>query len=256
MTFDNADPSVEVSWALFFDFDGTLVDIADRPDAIVLPPDVPSNLHLLAQRLGGALAILTGRQIAEIDMFLSPYQLDVAGVHGAELRLSSAPASKPFRRREGFAALLAELRRRFEASGLLVEDKGLSVAVHWRLHPQFKQEVLGFMSRAAEALAPDYRLQLGKAVAEILPAGSSKASILAKILSSPRYAGRRPLFVGDDLTDEEGFGLVNRLGGVSVRIGSGPSLARHLLPEVAHLRQHLARWASGAPIEPDIDFQA
>ena len=255
MTFDSVDASA-AHWALFFDFDGTLVDIADRPQSIVLPPDVPSNLERLSQRLGGALAIITGRRIGEIDILMAPYQFDIAGVHGAELRLSPAAQQRPPERSEAFAALLPELRRRFEDAGLLVEDKGASVAVHWRLHPHFEQTVTGFMAQAAESLAPDYRLQLGKAVAEILPTGSSKASILAKILGSPRYAGRRPLFVGDDLTDEEGFGLVNRLGGTSVRIGSGPSLARYLLPDAAHLRRHLARWAAGAPIEPDINFKS
>ena len=244
------------SWAFFFDFDGTLVEIVERPDAVAVPDDLPLHLAALSDRSQGALAIISGRQIEEIDALLSPYRFDIAGVHGAELRLKRNTSSATEERSADVGELLVELQQRFGSAGLLVEDKGVAVAVHWRSHPEYEAEVVSFMKKASLSLPGLYRLQLGKAVAEILPASSSKAQIIERIRSTHPYEGRTPIFFGDDLTDEGGFDFVNQAGGVSVKIGVGLTCARHRVPSAAALRSCLAEWAKGSPLDFRKDFCA
>lgn len=248
----NAAPAERL--AFFFDFDGTLVEIAERPDVVSVPDELPLHLASLSYRVQGALAIISGRQVADVDSLLSPHRFDVAGVHGAQLRLEPDTSSGVDKRSTEFSKLLTELQHRFGGAGLLVEDKGVAVAVHWRSRPEFEGQVVNFMNEASLTLPGRYRLQLGKAVAEILPASSSKAQIIERILSMPPYRGRSPVFFGDDLTDEGGFEFVNQAGGVSVKIGAGFTCARHRLPSAAALRSCLAAWAEGAPLDPRKDF--
>jgi trehalose 6-phosphate phosphatase len=236
--------------ALFLDFDGTLVEIAARPDAVAVDPALGGVLARLGAALDGALAIVSGRSIATIDGFLSPHRFDAAGLHGAEHRLDGRlhpcdPARHPALRRA-----LAEVEARFgQAPGLLVEDKGCSFALHWRLAPDRAEEALAAAEEAAAALGPDYRLQRGKAVAEILPAGAAKGAVIERFLGEPGYRGRMPVFVGDDLTDEGGFAAVNGCGGVSVRVGEGPTGALKRVPSPAALRTLLARWVEAGRVD-------
>jgi trehalose 6-phosphate phosphatase len=241
-------PVSEPSWSLFFDFDGTLVDIAGRPDAVSVPPELGAMLSQLANRVGGALAIITGRRISEIDGMLSPFRLDVAGVHGAELRIArDITGSHPSN--EKLSRVIKQIYQRFAKAGLLVENKQFAVAVHWRLQPSYEPAVLSFMADAANALGEGYRVQLGKAVAEIVPASSSKSKVIESILAMPVYRNRKPVFFGDDLTDENGFKFVNGAGGISVRIGSGPTVARFRLPCPAALRDRIAVWSKSEAID-------
>ena len=231
-------------WALFLDFDGTLVEIADRPDAVVVPPALGATLRALRDRLGGALAIVTGRPIAVIDGFLVPDRFDVAGLHGAEHRL----AGKLFPcRTEDHPELrrgIEELGRRFTSEpGILIEDKGCSVAVHWRLAPEAEDLASGAIAEMAATLGPTYRLQRGKAVAEVLPARATKGGIIRHVLTQGAYGGRRPIFIGDDLTDEGAFEVVDALDGVSIRVGPGPTRARYRVDAPPALRELLAQWA-------------
>jgi trehalose 6-phosphate phosphatase len=236
-------------WAFFLDFDGTLVDIAERPDAVVVEPGLADALARLRDRLGGALALISGREIGVLDRFLHPERLDAAGMHGLEHRMAGEyigcrPEDHPQLR-----AGVEDLKRRFNAEpGILIEDKGCSVALHWRLAPARQDEVRGAAEGLAQDLGPDYRLQLGKAVAEILPASAGKGRVIARFLERPPYRGRRPVFVGDDLTDEHGFETVNEHGGVSVRTGPGETIAQHRIESPAELRRRLTRWAGGEPI--------
>jgi trehalose 6-phosphate phosphatase len=241
----------EAGWALFLDFDGTLVEIAERPDAVVVPADLGQTLQRLHDRLGGAIALVTGRSIAVIDGFLAPDRFDVAGLHGAEYRLAGGlfpcrPEDHPDLRRA-----IEELEERFAAEpGVLIEDKGCSVALHWRLAPEAGDLASDTIREMAEALGSGYRLQLGKAVAEVLPARASKGGIIRHFLTQAPYCGRRPIFIGDDLTDEQAFESVDALGGVSIRIGPGPTRARYRVEAPAVLRNLLMRWAN----LPRIDF--
>lgn len=236
--------------ALFLDFDGTLVEIAARPDVVAVDPALGGVLARLSLALDGALAIVSGRPIAAIDDFLTPHRFDVAGLHGAEYRLGDRlspcdPARHPALRRA-----LADLEARFGiVPGLLVEDKGCSFALHWRLAPERAGEALETAEAAAVALGPDYRLQRGKAVAEILPAGAAKGPVIERFLSEPGYQGRVPAFIGDDLTDEGGFAAVRARGGVSVRVGEGPTGAAKRIPSPAALRTLLFRWAEAGRVD-------
>ncbi|MGY2052142.1 trehalose-phosphatase [Methylobacterium sp. JK268] len=243
----------DTAHALFLDFDGTLVDIAPRPDAVVVPPALPHALARLRARLGGALAIVTGRPIATIDGFLAPERFDVGGLHGVELRRGDRatggdPAAHPALR-DGVARLQ---RATADLDAVLIEDKGCSVAVHWRLAaPAAAEAAQQAVRRIAADLGEAYRLQLGKAVGEILPASATKGHAIRSFQEAPPYAGRRALFLGDDLTDEKAFATVNADGGISVRVGGGETIAQRRLATPEEVRDLILRWAHGEPVDPE-----
>ncbi|CAH1655728.1 putative trehalose-phosphate phosphatase [Hyphomicrobiales bacterium] len=230
--------------ALFLDFDGTLVEIAPSPEDVQLDRRVAPALETLRNQLGGALALVSGRPIAFLDEMLAPHRFDIAGLHGAQIRQGGelrAQSDAPENMREAVRDLV-----RFANShiGIIVEDKRISAALHWRLAPELRDEALDLMRKAAARLGPGVRLQEGKSVAELVPAGASKGSAIAWLMATPAYAGRRPVFIGDDITDEDGFEAVNAMGGLSIRIGTdrdslaairltSPTALRHILLEAA-----------------------
>jgi trehalose 6-phosphate phosphatase len=240
------------AWALFLDFDGTLVDIAERPEAVVVKPGLADALASIRDRVGGALAVVTGRPIAAIDAFLAPHRFDAAGVHGVEHRLAGSLSSCRADGHPDLRRTVAALHDWFRSEpAVLIEDKDCSVAVHWRMAPHLGDVVSRVVTEAAAALGPGYRLQRGKAVIEILPAYAAKSRIIEEFLRHAPYRGRRPIFVGDDLTDEPAFDSVNADGGVSVRVGPGPTRASRRLPDPAAMRDLLWRWSAGAEISFD-----
>lgn len=226
--------------ALFLDFDGTLVEIAPSPEDVQLDRRVAPALESLRSQLGGALALVSGRPIAFLDEMLAPYSFDIAGLHGAQIRMGGelrSQSAPPEHMREAVRDLV-----RFANShvGIIVEDKRISTALHWRLAPELKDEALDLMRKAAAKLGPSVRLQEGKSVAELVPANASKGSAIAMLMATPAYAGRRPVFIGDDITDEDGFETVNAMDGLSIRIGAdreslatirlaSPTALRHIL---------------------------
>lgn len=239
--------------ALFLDFDGTLVEIAATPDQVVVDPALAPALERLRARLGGALALVTGRPIATIDDFLAPARFDVAGLHGAERRLGDRVSGSS-------AADHPDLRARIPAlhaavaglQAVLIEDKGASVAVHWRLAtPSDAERAEEAVKAVAAELAAGYRLQLGKAVGEIVPASATKGAAIRGLSAQAPYAGRRAVFFGDDLTDEKAFATVNQDGGISVRIGSAETIATRRLGNPEEVRALLYGWADGEPIDLD-----
>ncbi|KAA5603081.1 trehalose-phosphatase [Blastochloris sulfoviridis] len=235
-------------FALFLDFDGTLVDIAERPDAVVLDPATLDALVRLQHRLGGALAIVSGRNLATLDALFAPFRFDASGLHGAECRLGERThfehgVPTHFRR------MVDDLKHRFGAdTGLLVEDKGKAVSLHWRLAPERAEDALAAMTAIVADLGGAYRLQHGKAVAEIVPVGASKGVAISRFLAEPPYRDRCPVFIGDDLTDEHGFEVVNARGGLTIHVGAGPTRAQARLASPAEVRARIARWADGEPI--------
>ncbi|MBX9451929.1 MAG: trehalose-phosphatase [Mesorhizobium sp.] len=240
---DELDP---YSTALFLDFDGTLVDIADRPDAVILRADIRDALDLLHDALDGALAVVSGRPVSELDSFLAPLRLPVAGVHGLEVRHGDADVQ-----RHGFdsAALdrLVASARAFAANhpALLVETKAGSVAIHYRQAPELAEIVKSFADGCALA-EPGVEILHGKMVAELRLGGRNKADAVSHFMERPPFVGRTPWFFGDDVTDEDGFRRVNDLGGRSVRIGRGPTAARDSFESIDIFHRWLVQAAGRA----------
>jgi trehalose 6-phosphate phosphatase len=238
---------LDETFALFLDFDGTLVDIAAKPDAVRVAPQVPGILAALRERLGGALAIVSGRPIAVLDAYLAPERFDAAGLHGAEQRFGGIVqvdgAGDPARLRPVVAELKALAGQH---PGLIVEDKGRSLAIHWRLAPGHADLAIAAMQAAAQGLGGDYRLQEGKNVLELLPRWATKGAAIARFLDQQPYRDRRPVFIGDDATDEHGFEAVEQRGGIAIRIGEGETCASYRLPDPGALHHLLARWSAPA----------
>lgn len=228
-------------FALFLDFDGTLVEIAATPDAVVVMPGLPELLSGLRARLGGALAIVTGRPVAGIDQFLPGLSLDACGMHGLERRLAGRTAFP-----DDLADLspkIAQLRARLASHpGVIIEDKRVGVAVHWRTAPDAELDARAAIDDLARELGPAYKIQDGKAVSELVPARAGKGEGVRALMLSEPYTGRRPIFVGDDKTDEYGFAAVNDQGGISIKIGLGDTLANYRLSSTAAFRHVMEEW--------------
>jgi len=225
------------SCALFLDFDGTMVDIAPQPQAVLVPQPLIDALRALHGLLGGAVAVISGRPIAQIDGFLKPLQLPVAGVHGAERRGVDGKMvllhTHPLDRVEHAARALAARH-----PGLIVETKRGSLALHYRQAPELEDECLQVMQAAVDA-SPGVTLLRGKMVAEAKPGGASKGRAIEEFLREPPFAGRTPVFIGDDVTDEAGFSTVQRLGGIGIKVGEGATAAWRRLPNPSALRSEL-----------------
>lgn len=232
-------PAARCDWAYFFDVDGTLVDFADTPAAVRVSEHLRALLQDLYQCSGGAVALMTGRPIIEVDALFPRVRLPVAGQHGAERRDAQGRAT----RHEPTQDLMPARQRLAQAivdkPGLLLEDKGLSLALHYRRIPG----LAGFVHQTMESLLPDlqgdYCLLQGKSVVELKPTGKDKGRAVREFMREPPFAGRTPVFLGDDATDEFGFNTVNELGGHSIKVGAGETVARWRLDSVGAVQQWL-----------------
>jgi trehalose 6-phosphate phosphatase len=236
--------------ALFLDFDGTLADIAPHPSAVQVHDGMVRTLHNVYQLFGGALAIVSGRPIAEIDAYLDPLVLPAAGEHGAQWRSSSgdffelndqaiAPILEPILQA---AKQLAQTH-----SALLLEEKTAGFALHYRMAPALYNvcwQTLAPMVQHTPALA----LMRGKYVLEVVPSAVDKGTAIHSFLQTAPFAGRSPIFVGDDVTDEAGFAAVQGLGGHGIKVGAGPSVALHRCPNPAALRAWLEQAVAVLPL--------
>lgn len=238
-------PEAGERWALFLDVDGTLVAIAATPEEARPEPALLPLLQRLRQATDGALAVVSGRSLASIDELLTPLRLPAAGLHGWERRRGDGSLV----RREPAAAPLARLRARLAdyvaaRPGLLLEDKGASLALHYRLAPERGPALLRFARRIVDA-EPELRLLAGRKVVELQPRGADKGQAILAFLEEPAFAGRRPVFAGDDTTDEYGFAAVNAAGGLSLRVVDEETrrretAARYQVAGIAALRDWLA----------------
>lgn len=213
-------PALQPGDAAFLDFDGTLVAIAARPDAIAVPPGLVPALEALHGRLGGAVAVVSGRSLGDLERWLAGFPGSPAGSHGGELR--GAGRQGP----DGavIAALHEAARRAGAAERLLVELKAQGAAFHFRGRPALGATAAARAAALAAAF-PGFAVQPAKMAYEVKPADARKDRAVARLLDMPPFAGRRPVYVGDDATDEPALAWVDGRGGVAVKVGPGRSAA-------------------------------
>lgn len=218
-------PTIDGDAAFFVDFDGTLVEIAAKPHLVHVEPRVVVALESLRPRLGGAVAIVTGRPLDVVDRLLAPLILPTAAEHGLVRRDASGAV-----RVEDSAVLSMEVARaRLQTfadanPGLILERKMVSASLHYRQHPELGQ-ACGVAAQAAIEGEPGLEVLPGKMVFEVRPKGLNKGTAVQAFLSEPPFKGRLPIFAGDDVTDEDAFKVVKAEGGVSIKIGDGDTAA-------------------------------
>ena len=229
------------SCAYFLDADGTLLDILPRPEDVVADDGLRELLAELAFAARGALALVSGRAIKDIDRIFAPLIFPVSGLHGAEIRF--ADRSRRSSPNDGAMDAFRQSIAGFVAArpGLKLEDKGGALAIHFRQTPELADEVLEFLGLLAQQSG--LAVQKGKMVAELKQAHHDKGKGIATLLANPPFLGRKPVFIGDDLTDESGFHFVNAQGGVSVRVGPAEDATKafYRLPDPASVRAELHR---------------
>jgi trehalose 6-phosphate phosphatase len=239
-------PAPQTRWCLFLDVDGTLLEIAPTPDAVQVEESLKKLLLRVRDALDGAIALVSGRSLQQLDELFAPERWPAAGLHGLERRGADeriqhagphAPALADAR------VALAELANR--SPGTLVEDKGRSLALHYRAVPGLESSLRREIRGIATRLGDDYHVLEGNRVFEVKPRAATKADAIRAFLAEPPFAGRRPMFIGDDITDLDGFAAVERAGGISVAVGdrvqaqsrvASPRDVRALLADLAEFR--------------------
>jgi trehalose 6-phosphate phosphatase len=238
--------------ALLLDIDGTLLDLAPTPREVFVPPRLAATLNRLVEKTSGALALVSGRSLNDIDLIFAPDLFPAVGGHGAEMRISAD--------REAVAAhappMDRELKRRLAAiaklsPGILLEDKGYSLALHYRLAPHAEQAIYQAVS-LIHADLPDAPIEVlpGKSVCEIKHSGFTKASGVIELMRHHPFKGRRPIFIGDDVTDESVFAIMPDFGGLAFSVGRRAPGVAHYFDDPAEVRAWLAGLAGdGAAAE-------
>ncbi len=226
--------------ALLLDFDGTLVEIAPRPDAITVPASLPALLDTLHLRLSGAVALVSGRAVDDIRRYLPDFPGTIIGSHGAE-RAAPGQPPQPLGAFDGLDEMTSAVREFAEARpALLAELKAHSVVLHFRAAPELGPEVERFMGELADS-HPDFALQQAKMAWELRSGTTDKGSAVRALMQARPFMGRDPVYIGDDTTDEAAMTVAQDLGGVGIKIGQGSSVARHRLPDPAALLRWLER---------------
>jgi trehalose 6-phosphate phosphatase len=234
-------PPFARDWAFFLDVDGTLLEFAARPEDVRVDPQLRMLLEGLRDTTGGAVALVSGRSVEDLDALFAPLALPAAGQHGTERRGADGAISRHVPPLEGLGRAAARIVRLTAAhAGLVFENKGMALALHYRLAPTLRALAEREMRALAADLGDAFELQTGKFVVELKPSGKDKGSAIAEFAAEAPFAGRRPVFIGDDLTDEPGFEVVNRAGGHSVKVGPGITRARWHLFDAAAVRHWLA----------------
>jgi trehalose 6-phosphate phosphatase len=219
--------------ALFLDLDGTLLEFADKPHLVELSARFRGLLPRLLKLEDGGVAIVSGRSIADLDGLLAPYRFAVAGVHGSERRNYQGEQLPSKADPEALAPVRTAIERFVaEHDDLVIEDKRISIALHYRLRPDLSGAIETCIEGFSQALPAEYVLLRGKMMFEVHPAGVDKGSAIRDFMNEAPFAGATPVFIGDDVTDEAGFKVVNDLGGMSVKVNSGDTAAAWRLDDV------------------------
>lgn len=242
-TNKSAVPAFESRWALFLDIDGTLVDFEEHPDESRVTGEIIETLRELHRWTNGALALVSGRSITTADVMFEPLRLPIAGLHGHERRdalgrTRSAPLEDVERE------LLATARARLnqfadEHLSTFVEEKGASIALHYRRAPDAADDVENFAAELEAELPDPMCLQRGKMVVEIRSSKHDKGSAIEAFMNELPFENRTPVFIGDDATDEYGFRWVNEHDGLSIKVGSGASEAQFRIETVKQVADWL-----------------
>jgi trehalose 6-phosphate phosphatase len=244
----NPPPPLTAGCALFLDIDGTLLELAATPQAVSVDAAIVELLPSLAIALNGAVALITGRSITDVDGLFTGLTLPIAGQHGCERRDANgmlhlhAPARSTLTQ-------LRKLLADFAAAhpGVMLEDKGATLAVHYRLAPDLAGEVHRTVESSVARAAPTgLTLQPGKQLIEVRPDDRDKGKAIRDFMAERPFLGRRPVFVGDDAGDEHGFAVVQRMrGGIGVKVGPGRTRAKYALNNVADVRRWLSALVPG-----------
>jgi trehalose 6-phosphate phosphatase len=233
-------PSIDdlEQYCFFLDFDGTLVEIEDRPDDVRIDAPTLQLIERLRDKVGRALALVSGRDIHVIDRLLYPLVLPVAGVHGLQRRDASGRLHSPSIDQSVVEAIAAQVEAEFQAEpGVVIERKTGAVGIHFRLRPDFEKKCYALARKIIRG-QPDLHMIKGKMVCEIRLHGNDKGAVIASFLEERPFKGRRPIFAGDDATDEPGFVAVNARDGFSIKIGDGPTAAKYRAANIVEL----SRW--------------
>ena len=229
--------------ALFLDIDGTIIDIAPTPESVIVPESLKLSLSRVCERLGGALALVSGRTLSAVDELFAPLKFSAAGAHGAELRLEPNGAVKhravPLTAAE--KAAFADLLKLHPQ--IRIEDKVYTLAVHYRAAPELEDKIIAEVKERARKLREGLRVLCGKYVIEVKTRGFNKGTGIQQIMGHPPFAGRRPIFLGDDITDEDGFAVLPKLSGIGVSVGRLLPGAAAYVPSPETVRRWLAQLA-------------
>jgi trehalose 6-phosphate phosphatase len=241
--------ALDAQAALFIDVDGTLLELAPRPELVVVPPGLPALLQSLGRERGGALALVSGRRLADLDRLFAPWRGAAAGLHGVERRRADGSHVPGGSGPGDIAAAAALDRLRPELilaarrwPGVWLEDKGRTLALHYRDAPENSVEIGDIAAALMRGTGDCLRLIAGNMVVELQPRHYGKGGAIAAFMAEPPFRGRVPVFLGDDTTDEDGFAEINRRGGVSILVGAPVSAtaASFILSSVAAVLGWLA----------------
>lgn len=232
--------------ALFLDIDGTLLEHQPHPEGVFVDEALRDVIVRLDSRLGGALALVTGRSVAMVDRLFGKLELPTAGLYGLEHRLEKHGAITTADEPPDLAAIADQLQEEFHTvRGIYFERKGAVMAIHTRGAPDYLPQVKAASERALKKLGEKYRLLAGHAGVEFMPLDALKSAAIQRFMQMQPFASRRAVFLGDDTADESGFDYVNEIGGVSVRVRpEGPTAATTTLPDVKAVRAFLAALAA------------
>ncbi len=204
--------------ALFLDLDGTLIDIAATPEGVSVPPGLVSLIQRIEQQLTGAVAIVTGRRIEDVDRLLAPLRLVAAGVHGAELRRAGGGEVEAAAEPVPEEVVVAAARIASDENGIRLEAKGGAVALHFRARPEAGPRLAAALGEVVSAHGDVLILRRGRMVIEVVPRTVSKGGAIEALMALPAFRGRRPLMIGDDVTDESALAAAVRLGGAGLKV--------------------------------------
>ena len=234
-------PSIDLKGdALLFDVDGTLIDIAPTPAEVVVPEELRLSLHVLWDRSDGATALVSGRPLASLDSLFAPLRLPASGTHGAQLRAQPAADTLAYEASPlpaSLRAALAHLGRKF--ADVRIEDKHYSLAFHYRGYETLEAALVRELEARMKTLPPGFELLKGKAILEIRPLGVNKGEAVRRLLRYPPFKGRRPVFFGDDRTDEDCLAVLPEFSGIGVGVGRDLKGAEYRVDAPADVRRWL-----------------